>query len=81
MIETEFGNYKKWKNKDNKKCDYSVGVDYSHSAPLVIMCKNPAQYIFFSKRIRFGEEKLCNLGARICESCLNKVIHKNNTGV
>ena len=63
---TKIGPFKDRRFKAGKTgrrhCECSIGVDYSHSAPVIQMCNAEATWIFFGVR-----EPTCRLGMLLCQ--------------
>lgn len=46
------------------RCEASIGVDYSGTAPHILMCQKPAAWVHFGTK-----EPTCRLGILLCEEC------------
>jgi hypothetical protein len=79
MISLEGGQYRKFKSKNPKLCDCTVGVDPNSHQPHLLRCKNTAQYLWFSRHwfLEITKEStepiFFNIPAIVCESCLERL--------
>ena len=56
--------YKPRKNYHNL-CEAAVGVDYSGTAPRIVRCKNPAEWLYVPSYGKFA--------AQVCSGCLKRL--------